>query len=71
MALIVITVSLLWSTGLIGGALAVGLCVVGVIGSISLLPEKRRRRRSKAGDSGCGGGASAGDGDGGGCGGGD
>lgn len=71
LALIVITVSLLWSTGLIGGALAVGLCVVGVIGSISLLPEKRRRRRSKAGDSGCGGGASAGDGDGGGCGGGD
>lgn len=73
LVLVVITVSLLWSSGMIGKEIGVGLCVAGFIAAISLLPiRRRRRRRSKAGDSGCGaGGSSSGHGDGGGCGGGD
>lgn len=72
--LVVIGVSLLWSLGLIGKEIGVGLCGAGLIAAASLLPIRRwRRRRSGASDSGgCGGGGSSSDGgDGGGCGGGD
>ncbi|MDH4988819.1 hypothetical protein QEZ47_25560 [Aminobacter anthyllidis] len=71
LVLIVIGVSLLWSRGVIGKVMGVGLCVACLIAAMSLLPI-RRRRRSRAGDgSGCGGGSSGDSGDGGGCGGGD